>query len=156
MLWGIKAFSVTIWHRNAVSASDWRFRGIFRFVLPLTDLFFLWFGIVGWYNGVQSVQEANGDGWQEWWSLGIAVSAAGALVGVSFPRLWGVELLAKINLVGLVSGYVALMLARGLHEPNVTAVAGLIVILILLPIWRVSDLGKIASRWWQARKDRNE
>lgn len=131
----------SVWGPSGVRPEDWRFRGIFRFVLPLTDVFFLWFGGVGWNNGIVSVTEAAGATWQTWWSAGIALSALTAFVGVSFPRLWLVELCGKIPLVGLVSAYVALYLGRGFSDPNVTALAGLICILILLPVWRIGDLG---------------
>jgi hypothetical protein len=141
-----RLLNATVWARAGVPASAWRFRGIFRFVLPVTDLLFLWFGIVGWRNGIASVSLAAGNVWQLYWSAAIALTAFASLVGVSFPRLWAVELGARIPLVGLVAGYIALSLGRGLTDPNVTALAGLEVILILLVIWRVGDLGFVA---WQ-------
>lgn len=136
----------TVWASAGVPAESWRFRGIFRFVLPLTDLLFLWFGVVGWVNGVGPVQHAAGAHWQMWWSLSVALAAAAAFVGVAFPKLWALELSAKIVLIGLVSGYLAIFLTRGITDPHVTAVAGLETILILLPVWRVGDLGFVA---WQ-------
>lgn len=138
---------LTVWHRRGVPPSAWRFRGIFRYVLPLTDLLFLWFGVVGWNNGIRSVLEVTSIQWQTWWSLGIALSAAGAFVGVVLPSLWKLELVSKVFLVGLVSAYVALFLARGLEDPLVAATAGLIVILILLPMWRIADLSVTLRRW---------
>jgi hypothetical protein len=128
-----------------VSAKDWRFRGIFRFVLPVTDLLFLWFGIVGCLNGVRSLQEAVGAEWQAGWSVLVAISAFVALVGVSFPKLWVIEMVGKCVLIGLVSAYV-LVAVGNILEPHASATAGLVVILILLPIWRVGDLGFVA---WQ-------
>ena len=139
----------TVWAPEGVSAADWRFRGIFRFVLPTTDLFFLFFGIVGWNNGVGSVQNAAGEAWQTWWSLGIAISAAIALIGVVFPRLWAIEAFGKIVLIGLVSYYVLLYVSRRIADPNIAALAGLICILILLPIWRIADLGRVAWKMKQ-------
>jgi hypothetical protein len=135
----------SIWAPNGVSAKDWRFRGIFRFVLPVTDLLFLWFGIVGCLNGVRSLQEAVGAEWQAGWSVLVAISAFVALVGVSFPKLWVIEMVGKCVLIGLVSAYV-LVAVGNILEPHASATAGLVVILILLPIWRVGDLGFVA---WQ-------
>lgn len=135
---------VTVWGPGGVRAQDWRFRGIFRFVLPSTDILFIYFGIVGWWNGVGSVEEVAGSQIQASWSLAIAFFGLAALVGVSFPKLWLIELGGKVVLIGLVSGYVLLFLARGLSDPLVSATAGLIVILILLPAWRVGDLGFVA------------
>lgn len=138
--------AASVWARNGVPAKDWRFRGVFRFVLPLTDVFFGYFGTVGWAKGVASVQAAAGHEYATWWSGGIALAAFAALIGVSFPRLWSVEIVAKVLLIGLVSSYVALFLARIVTDFHASASAGLVVILILLPIWRVGDLGYVA---WQ-------
>jgi len=140
-----RIFAASVWAPSGISAPDWRFRGIFRFVLPVTDLLFLWFGIVGCLNGVRSLQEAVGTEWQVGWSAGVALASFGALVGVSFPKLWGLELAAKCVLIGLVSAYV-LVAVGNILEPHASATAGLVVILILLPIWRVGDLGFVA---WQ-------
>lgn len=136
--------AATIWSRNGVSAADWRFRGLFRFVLPLTDLFFLYFGVVGFIGGVSSVQHAAGHTWAACWSIGIAASALGAMIGVAFPKLWAVELGAKIVLIGLVSAYVALFAAKIITDFHTSASTGLVLILILLPVWRVGDLGVVA------------
>lgn len=133
--------SATVWAPNGVRAEDWRFRGIYRFVLPVTDILFFWFGAAGWYNGVASVQDAAGIRWQEWWSLSLALAAAVAFVGIAFPRLWLVEVMGKIPLIALVFVYIVITFARGLSDPNIIATSGIIAILILLPIWRVGDLG---------------
>lgn len=142
----------SVWAKDGIKPEHWRFRGIFRVVLPLTNVLFFWFGFVGVTRSVGSVAEAAGSSWQTFWSLGIAVAAVACLLGVSFPRLWAVEALAKAVLVGHVSVYVALYLTRGIHEPSVTATAGLMVILILLPIWRLGDLGLE----WSERKARKK
>jgi len=146
-----RLFRATVWAPEGVPLSAWRFRNIFRVVLPVTDLLFVWFGIVGWINGVGSVQDATGDRWQTWWSIGLAAFALLAFVGIVFPKLWGLELAAKLPLIGLVSVYVALFLIRGTTEPLVAATAGVIAILVLLPIWRVADLSLILGNWRRSR-----
>lgn len=139
-------WNATVWSPGGVRPEDWRFRGLFRVVLPLTDLLFMYFGVVGLSNGISSVQDAGGAVWQTVWSALLAASALVALVGVVFPALWRVEVVGKIVLISLVAYYVGLFLARGLDDTNVTATAGLMVILILLPIWRLADLGFTAWR----------
>lgn len=139
-----RAFSTTVWAREGVSAADWRYRGLYRFVLPMTDLFFAYFGVVGWLNGVLSVRDAAGHTFNTWWSGCIAITALVALIGVSFPRLWAMEMLAKIGLVGLVFTYVLLSGLRVFTDFRASATAGLVFILILLPLWRLSDLSLIA------------
>lgn len=143
-----------MWGRNGVAPEDWRYRGIYRWVLPLTDTFFFWFGAVGWWNGIGSVEAAASQTWQENWSLAIAIASMIAFVGVIFPKLWWVELIGKLPLIGLVSVYIFLFAARGFTtDPNMLATAGLISILILLPIWRAGDLSFVAWRW---RHDKEE
>lgn len=134
----------SVWGPNGVTADAWRFRGIFRVVLPLTDLFFAYFGVVGWLSGIGSVQHATGGHYAAWWAAAIAVSAVGALVGVSFPKLWGIEMAAKIVLVGLIAQYVILFIGRIITDFHTSASAGLVLILVLLPIWRIGDLGFVA------------
>jgi hypothetical protein len=147
-----RLFEASAWGRNGVPPEDWRYRGLTRWVLPLTDVFFLWFGAAGVLAGVGSVEAAASQTWQEYWSLGIAIAALVALIGVIFPKLWLVELLGKIPLIGLVSVYVAIFLIRGTTgEPDVLPTAGLICILILLPIWRIGDLGFVA---WRRKRDK--
>ena len=136
----------SVWAPNGITAADWRFRGIFRWVLPLANLAFAYFGFVGFANGVGSVQHAAGDMWQLWWSGGIAFTSILCFIGVSFPKLWLLELCAKILMVSLVGSYISLYLSRGIDDPQVTALAGLITILIYLPIWRIGDLAVVA---WQ-------
>lgn len=142
----------SVWAKDGIKPEHWRFRGIFRVVLPLTNVLFLWFGCVGMTRSVGSVAEAAGGTWQTFWSAGIALSALACLVGVVFPKLWALEALAKAVLIGHVSVYLALYLQRGSDEPTVTATAGLMVILILLPVWRLGDLGLEWSERKAARK----
>lgn len=141
MRWLQRVARASVWARNGVRPEDWRFRGVFRYVLPATDLLFLYFGVVGAVNGIRSMQDELGGLGQVLWSAGIAVAAFVALVGVSFPKLWLVELCGKIPLIALVAMYVVLVLGRGSNDPLVLASAGLVAILVLLPLWRVGDLG---------------
>lgn len=149
-----RAWAATVWAPNGVAREDWRYRNIYRVVLPLTDLLFVWFGVAGIVQGVASVEKAAGLDWQVTWSAGIAISAFACGVGVCVPRLWPIELVAKIFLVGHVSVYVFVYIARGATDPVATALAGLICILILLPMWRVSDLGNDLAAWLKGRRKR--
>lgn len=145
-----KVRSVTVYDESYLIGE--RARGLYRYALPIIDFLFLYFGAVGFVNGVGSVQEATSTTWQAYWSLGIAVSAALCWVGVTFPALWAVELGSKLVLVGLVAGYVGLFLFRGLHDPLVTATAGLIIILIVLPVWRVGDISGNELYEWRKKR----
>lgn len=152
MQWLRRLAAASVWASDGVSAHDWRFRGIFTWVLPLTDVFFMMFGLVGWWQGVGTVREATSPTEQGWWSLALAMCATLALVGVSFPRLWLLELIAKILLIAAVVFYIVILFSRGTVNPQVTATAGLIMILVLLPIWRVGDLSGTVP--WLRRRER--
>jgi hypothetical protein len=143
----------TIWApgRFPPTSPDYRFRNIFRVVLPLTDILFVWFGVVGFVNGIGSVQVAAGDGYAAVWSLLIALAAFIALIGVTLLRNVP-ELVAKLLLIGLISSYLLIQVQRGFDDPLVAATAGALIILVLLPVWRVLDLGVLVypafRLWW--------
>jgi hypothetical protein len=142
-----RIFQATVWAPGGVPAASYRFRGIFRWVLPLTDILFLWFGYVGFLLTVSSVEQEAGREWQDMWSAGLALSALFCFIGIAFPKLWPVELIAKMFLIGHVLFYVSLQLSRIL-DPEVSAFSGLILILVLTPIWRFTDLSANNLRPW--------
>lgn len=147
-----RLWNATVWSKSGVPDKDRRYRGQFRFAFPLFDLFLCYFGAVGWAKGIVSVQQATGHGYATSWSATLAVSALGALIGVSFPQLWWFELISKIVLVGTVFLYVAIYSARIVSDFNASAAAGLVLALILFPLWRVADLSVIAWKHGLGRK----
>lgn len=131
----------TVWAPQGVPFEYWRFRGLFQFVLPITYLLFVYFGVTVQITGIESVETLAGQDWQTAWSAAVTASAANALVGTVFPGLWWLEAVGIIPLIGLVSMYIVLLLAYGIGGEQSLATAGLVVIVILLPVWRVGDLG---------------
>jgi hypothetical protein len=136
-----RLFAASIWAPGNIRPDDWRFRGIFRYVLPGNNLIFLYFGVVGFINGVGSVTDATSAAYAAFWSASIAIVSLVCLIGVSFPKLGAVELAGKLVLIGLVALYVAVLAVRSLDVITSQATAGLLVMLVTLPIWRVLDLG---------------
>jgi hypothetical protein len=151
--WLKRLYAQTVWAPGGVPEDLWEVRGIFRWVLPLTDVFFLWFGAVGFTNGIGSVEGLTSERWQLWWSLCLAVSAFGALVGVAFPKLRRFELFSKLALVGTVSVYILVFIYRGAQDPQIAPTAGLVCNLVLLPIWRIFH---ISGRSWKKRIKRRQ
>ena len=136
-----RLFAASIWASGNIRPEDWRFRGIFRVVLPVGNLIFLYFGVVGFARGVGSVTDATNTTYAAFWSGAIALASLACLVGVAFPKLGKLELGAKIVLIGLVASYVAVLTARSFEVPGSQATAGLMSALIVLPVWRVLALG---------------
>lgn len=133
----------TVWGAHGLDSVPEDYKGLYRWVLPLTDLFFIWFGVAGLVFGVNTVEAAISPFWQAWWSAAIAVAAVLAGVGVSVPKLWPLEAIGQVPLIGLMVVYLILVFSRGASNP-----LGLIAILILVPLWRLTVLSR---RWRRAR-----
>lgn len=131
----------TVWAPGALREEDQRIRHLLRVFLPLTDLGYIYFGVVGAVNGLASVERATSGQWQRGWSIVLAVSGLMALIGVAFPRLVSLEMVGKALMIGGISTYLSIMVIRGASEANVTAIAGLLFGLVYLPMWRIGDLG---------------
>lgn len=137
---------LTVWAPGAIAPEDHRIRYLLRVFLPLTDLGYIYFGIVGAINGLESVQRITSPLWQTGWSSLLALSGLVALVGVAFPRLVTLELIGKAFMIGGISTYLGITVSRGATEANVSAVAGLLFGLVYLPMWRIGDLGVRKAR----------
>lgn len=137
----------TVWAFDRF-ADEPRIRGIFHWVLPLTDVAFIWFGVVGVLNGVRSVQDVTSVSWQTGWSALLSLSAMCALVGISISKLWPLEVVGKVILFGCTMVYIGVYFARGHDNPQTVATAGLFHVLIFVVLWRLGDLGADAMRPW--------
>ena len=72
----------------------------------------------------------------------LAVLAAGCLIGVAFPRLWHVEIVATALLVGMVAAY-ATVIAVYPHSPQPNTFSVLALAFSLpLPMFRLNLLGE--------------
>lgn len=137
-------FNATVWASDGVPSDARRFRNIFRIVLPLTDALFIRFGVVGVRDGLHLVSDGDMHQYGLWWPVCLVLASLASLIGVVFPKLWSLELVGRICMVGLVAGYAAVGVANIFTDANQNALVGLIIILILLQAWRVGDLGLVA------------
>lgn len=145
----------TVWEPGALNDTPPEYRSIFRFWLPLVDIIFIWFGVVGVTNGIDSVKRALSPDIQLVWSGLLAIAAALALVGIAVRRYWALELAAKTVLITLVSLYLAVSAGRSVNEPGVAATAGVLFIIVFFPFWRATNLGtKVWQRFWARRRRR--
>lgn len=144
-------FKHTIWGPDGVPERDRRMSGILRWVLPLIDISYIWFGVAGYINGLATLEAATTQTWQEYWSAGLALAALTALVGLVIPKLWPAEVIGKSFLIGFIVIYLILFLNRSTTDPPLVATAGLYLSFVWLPIWRLGDLGFV---WWKWRVER--
>lgn len=142
----------TIWHPDAIPAAEGELaRDMKRWVLPTFDLVLIGAALLALYGGLPTfalVYATPVAIMAAWALLAVALTC---LVGISFPRLWLVELIGKCGLILLLVPYgvIALVVAVLAH-PNRSFLAGLALSAAILPLWRVVWLG----REWRRRRAR--
>jgi hypothetical protein len=135
----------TVWAPDALPRVQARFRWIFRVLLPVVDVVFILFGVVGFIIGSRVVETYTLHWYNAFWSATIGLAAIMALVGVVMMFDW-VEMLAKLVLVVSVVWYTVL-LAVSAADDSPSALLSIIVAVGfgLVPVARILDLiGEIA------------
>lgn len=142
-------FAASIWAAGAIPPEEWKYRNLKRVTLPFIDFMFILGGISAARYGVPAISEFFADFVVDLFSYTLSLVAFLCLLGVSFPRLWGLEAIAKSALVGLMGGYVvSLFLLTAAGEGNRGFVLIVAVVTLALPLWRLSLLGAE----WQERR----
>lgn len=99
--------------------------------------YFIW-SVVAVFNGIPSLQQANGTQWQTIFSIAVALTAAPATFGATFwPYFARLESFAGSAFVGLIFLYVGFLVAHQLSGDN-GGWAGVIVVasLVVIPACR--------------------
>lgn len=120
-----------------------KYSSLKRYLLPYIDVVLFFSGLSAVRYGAPSLSEFVPKGVTEAFGVLFIGATVMAFVGVAFPRLWGVEVAAKLTLFALSVAYaVALFLLtqagseiRGFIIGYVAAVAGLL-------LWRLAFLGR--------------
>lgn len=144
-----RLFAASIWAPEAITVDEWKYRNLKRVLLPAIDLFFIFGGFSAVRFGIPAISEFFPDPVVDAFSFTLSLVAFACLVGVSFPRLWAVEIVAKILLlVQLVTYVTSLFLLTAVGEGNrgfvlfVSAVAAAVI------LWRITLL---AAEWQERR-----
>lgn len=144
-----RLFAASIWAHSAVPPEEWKYRNLKRITLPFIDFMFILGGISAARYGVPAISEFFDDMVVDAFSYSLSFVAFLCLLGVSFPRLWGLEAIAKSALIGLMGGYVvSLFLLTAVGEGNRGFVLIVATVALALPVWRLSLLGAE----WQERR----
>lgn len=132
----------SIWEKNAIPPDEWKFRALKRVWLPIYDLIAVWSGIQAVLFGSALLNRLFPPGLVDLVGMVFTLAAVAALAGVAFPRLWMVEVIGKVLLVGLVAGYVtAIVVFSRTPEPN-TFVMGMLAWGMPLALFRLHMLGE--------------
>jgi len=109
-----QAFRASIWGPESVEAADDRLRFQLRVGLPVYDLLLITFGIFAAISGTPALKDTFGESYANSWGFLLAVAAAVALLGVSFPsQLWRVEFISKSLIIGLLVMYAGAVFVVG-------------------------------------------
>lgn len=146
-------FGPSIWHKGSVPLSERKFRNLKRIYLPAYDVAAFITGLLAFHYGSRLLHRILGDQLVDAVGLLYALVAAVCFVGVAFPRLWVVEAIGKIILVGLLVSYMATLANFPLPgDPPNWFIIGMLSGLLPMPLFRLSLLGEEATTRWLGRR----
>lgn len=150
----------SIWHPDAIPVLELKYGSVLkRRVFPAVDLVCIAMGVWGAHFGLPSVDTTYGGIAGRVGGLVFAIFGAVALLGIAFPRLAVMEILAKCLLGGclVTYGLLVMLTANNADDPSRAYVLGLIAIALCLFSYRLSILRQErASRHVAAALDARE
>lgn len=129
----------SIWHPDAIDEREGEVaRDLKRWVLPTVDFFLIVGSYLGLNGGLPTFALVYNHAVASVLSAAVLLFAVGCLIGVSFPRLWVLELSAKcgLALVLLTYAFFLLVLAAG-EYPTRGFVAGVTAALCAVIVGRI-------------------
>ena len=133
----------SIWRPDAIPPEDWKYRHLVRLWLPIYDMIAIWAGVHAVAYGSDLLNRLFHPVLVDVVGIVFTLAAVAALFGVSFPRLWAVEIAAKVVLVGLVAGYVTgILLFSETPDPNLFVV-GMLGWGLPMALFRLHMLGEV-------------
>ena len=147
-----RILSASIWSPTAIPAEEWKYRNLKRVMFPTIDFLFILGGLSAARFGIPAISEFFPDPVVDAFSYVLSAVGLACLIGVSFPRLWGLEMVSKILLLTQVVGYVtALFLLTAAGEGNRGFVLIIAAVAVCPVLWRLTLL---ASEWSERRAQR--
>jgi hypothetical protein len=139
--------SDTIWGEAALAEVPPRFRPLLTVWLPINYVLLMLYGIAGTLTRVPTIVKVAGVGYGDVWTVLIGVAGAIGLLGLIF--LWALPEFAGALVVGvLFLCYVGSLFYLSVTAGDLDRLAlsiGVVVFLIL-PAWRCSDLVRVERR----------
>lgn len=139
-----RLFRASIWHPRAIPITEGELaRDVKRWVLPPIDTILIIGSILAIHNGMPTFAIVYNALVSHASAIAVLVFSVGCLVGVSFPRLWVLELLSKCGLAFVLITYAVLLFARVLVGDSTGGfVAAVSAALAVVPVWRIVWLGR--------------
>lgn len=143
-------FAKSIWATGMIPIEEWPYRNLKRIMFPVIDLSILLSSLFAVMFGIPAISRVYDRGIIDIFAgLGI-LAAFVALLGVSFPCLWQIEIIAKSVLIGLLTVYLGSLIFLGIDGDVYRWFSSFIVVVAMCPvIWRITLLGSE----WQIRRN---
>lgn len=132
----------SIWHPDAIPPDEWKFRNLKRVWLPLYDMIAIFAGVQAVLFGSTILNRLFPPSLVDLLGVILTIVATVCLGGVAFPRLWVVEIIGKVLLVGLVAGYVTTILMFSENPGPNLFVVGMLTFGLPLAFFRLNLLGE--------------
>lgn len=133
----------TIWHPDAISPDEWKYRDLKRVWLPAYDVLAICAGVWAALYGSPVLHELFDEPVIDAMGVLLVIVATVCLLGVIFPKLWRWEICGKVLLIALIAAYAAaVVLFRSNPAPQSGFVAFVIILALPLPIFRLTLLGE--------------
>ncbi len=137
-----RLWRASIWHPDAIPPDEWKFRNLKRVWLPLYDAIAIFAGVQAVLFGSTILNRLFPPSLVDLLGVVLTVVATVCLAGVAFPRLWVVEIIGKVLLVGLVAGYVTTILMFSENPGPNLFVVGMLTFGLPLAFFRLNLLGE--------------
>ena len=137
-----RLWRASIWHPAAIAPDEFKYRTLKRVWLPLYDLIAVYAGIQVILYGSRLLNEMFSDGWVDAFGAIFTMVAVVCLVSVSFPRLWGVEIIGKVLLVSLIAAYITMIVFFSTAPQPQFFVAAMLAFGLPLALFRLNLLGE--------------
>lgn len=137
---GRRVARASIWDADAIPLLERKYAvPLKRVVLPAYDLIAIVAGLVAVRSGIPALERLLPFGIAAALAYGLVVVAVVAMLGISFPRFYRVEQVAKIALVSVLGLYFAAVLTVGGQSREFVAI--IILFALPLPLYRLWLLG---------------
>lgn len=137
-----RVWEASIWHPQSIPPSEFKYRNLKRVWLPLYDLVAVWAGINAIMFGSQLLDRLFTPAWVDMLGALFTTIAIICLVSVSFPCLWGLEIVGKVLLVGMIAGYITTIVFFSEAPQPQLFVVGMLAFGLPLALFRLNLLGE--------------
>ena len=138
-----RLYRSSVWHPDNLDPGAYVYRNLERVWLPVFDLICALIGFLAMVYGSR-ILNAQYAGWfVDLMGYTLMTSSLVALIGVCFPRLWTLEVGAKIVMLGLLGAYSATIWASFFTgQVQSGFVAAMLMLPVLFPLFRLQVLGE--------------